>query len=100
MKVYERVIFRNKREEKKCEIKSFRDGISQKIGILLIWDNKRWHFFGTFYDVDIKLNSKYDMLKEIADYIDIDLHSFLYHITQSLITADSRQKERLITYIL
>ena len=98
MKICETVIFTNKTRERKCVIKSFREGISKKIGVLLIWDNKRWHTFGEFWEVDTKLNKNYGILQEFANYIGIELHTILYNISQSLITADSGEKERIITY--
>ena len=100
MKIYERVYFINKEKERKCEIKSFREEKGKMIGVSIIYGNKRYNFIGSFDEVDKKINSKADIIKNISDEIDIDLYSFHYHVTQAMITAQSREKERVITYIM
>lgn len=100
MKIYERVIFINKEKERKCEIKSIREERGKRIGLLIIYGNNRYNFIGTFDEVDRQINNKNYILKEISEEMDIDLYSFHYHVTQAMITAQSREKERVITYIM
>lgn len=100
MKIYERVYFINKAKERKCEIKTFGEEKGKRIGLSIIYGNKRFNFFGKFDEVETKLNDKVDIQKEISEEMEIDLYQFHYHITQALITAEYREKERVITYIM
>ena len=100
MKIYERIYFINKSKEKKCEIKSLKEERGKRIGLIIILSDKRYNFFGSFDEVERKINAIVDTLKEISEEMDIDLYSLHYHITQAMITAEFREKERVITYIM